>query len=82
MTQPFFLFMNNAAFAALQVNTQQTAARAFMEEVVENLPVVKWRPVAFGDLNADQFAAVAVGDPGTVSDPLIRDAVDLTLLEG
>ncbi len=54
--------MNNAALAALQVDAQQTAVRTFMEEVVENLPVVERRPVAFRNLNTDQFAAVAVGD--------------------
>jgi hypothetical protein len=74
--------MDNAAFTALQVDAQQAAVRAFMEEVVENLPVVKRRPVAFGNLNADQFAAIAVGHPGTVADPVIRDAINLTLLEG
>jgi hypothetical protein len=62
--------MDHAAFAGLQVDAQQ-AAGAFVEEIVENLPVVERRPVAFGNLNADQFAAIAVGHPGTVADPVI-----------
>lgn len=34
------------ALTAAQVDAQQAAVRSFMEEIMENLPVVEWRPVA------------------------------------
>lgn len=63
VAQPFFLFVDHAAFAGLQIDAQQAAAGAFVEEIVENLPVVKRRPVAFGNLDADQLGAISVGHP-------------------
>ena len=39
MAQPFLLFVDHAAFAGLQVDAQQAAMWAFVEEIVENLPV-------------------------------------------
>ena len=68
--------LNNAALRF--AGRQQQTAMDLLEEIVENLPVVERRPVAFRNLNADQFAAVAGSHLGTVSDPLIRDAVNLT----
>ena len=55
---------------------------AFVEEIVENLPVVKRRPVAFGYLNANQFGAIAVGHPGAVAHPVIGHAINFTFLQG
>lgn len=63
MAQPFLLFVDHAAFAGLQVDAQQAAVGAFVEEIMENLPVVERRPVAFGNLDANQFGAIAVGHP-------------------
>ncbi|MNR12193.1 hypothetical protein D3C85_1285350 [compost metagenome] len=53
--------------------------RSFMEEVMENLPVVQRRPVTFCDLNSHQFGAIAVGDPCAVPDPFVRDAINFAL---
>ena len=81
MAQPFPLFVDHAAFAGLQVDAQQAAVGAFVEEIVENLPVVERRPVVFGNLDANQFGAIAVGHPGTVAHPVIGDAIHFTLLQ-
>ena len=81
VAQPFFLFVDHAAFAGLQIDAQQAAAGAFVEEIVENLPVVKRRPVAFGNLDADQLGAIAVGHPGAVANPVIGDAIHFALLQ-
>ena len=56
--------------------------RSFMEEIMENLPVVEWRPVAFGNLNAHQFAAIAVCHPGAIPYPVIANAINFALGEG
>lgn len=74
--------MDHLAFTAAQIDAQQAAVRSFMEEVMENLPVVERRPVAFRNLNAHQFAAIAVCHPGAIPDPVIADAVDFTFGEG
>lgn len=62
VSQPDFPH-GSLALTAAQVDAQQAAVRSFMEEIMENLPVVEWRPVAFGNLNAHQFAAIAVCHP-------------------
>lgn len=49
---------------------------------MENLPVVEWRPVAFGNLNAHQFAAIAVCHPGAIPYPVIANAINFALGEG
>lgn len=67
---------------AAQVDAQQAAVRSFMEEIMENLPVVEWRPVAFGNLNAHQFAAIAVCHPGAIPYPVIANAINFALGEG
>ena len=81
MSQPDLLVMNGGAFTRFQINAQQAAVRPFVEEVVENFPVVEWRPVTSGNLNTHQFGAVAVRDPGAVADPLFRYAVHFALCQ-
>ena len=81
VTQPVLLFVDDAAFTGLQIDPQQAAVWAFMEEVVEDFPVVQWRPVALRDFNAHQFGAVAVGYPGAIADPVVADAIDFTFFE-
>ena len=74
--------MDHLALTAAQVDAQQAAVRSFMEEIMENLPVVEWRPVAFGNLNAHQFAANAVCHPGAIPYPVIANAINFALGEG
>ncbi len=74
--------MDHLARTAAQVDAQQAAVRSFMEEIMENLPVVEWRPVAFGNLNAHQFAAIAVCHPGAIPYPVIANAINFALGEG
>jgi len=50
--------VDHAAFAGLQIDAQQAAVWAFMEEIMEDLPVVQRRPVTFRNFDADQFSAV------------------------
>ena len=82
MSQPDFFLMDHLALSAAQVDAQQAAVRSFVEKVMKNLPVVERRPVAFRNLNAYQFAAIAVCHPGAIADPSLADAVNFTLGEG
>ena len=82
VSQPDFFLMDHLALTAAQVDAQQAAVRSFMEEIMENLPVVEWRPVAFGNLNAHQFAAIAVCHPGAIPYPVIANAINFALGEG
>ncbi|MNB87893.1 hypothetical protein D3C75_348980 [compost metagenome] len=79
VAEPVFLFVDHAAFTGLQIYAQQTAVRAFMEEVVEDFPVVQRRPVAFRNFDPHQLGAVAVCHPGAIADPLIADAIHFAL---
>ena len=82
VSQPDFFLMDHLALTAVQVDAQQAAVWSFVKEVMKNLPVVERRPVAFRNLNAHQFAAIAVCHPGAVADPVIADAINFALNEG
>ncbi|MNP22443.1 hypothetical protein D3C76_1151150 [compost metagenome] len=79
VTEPVFLFVDHAAFAGLQIDAQQAAVRPFMEEVVEDFPVVQRGPVALRNFDTHQFGAVRVGHPGAVADPVVAHAIHFAL---
>lgn len=77
-----FFFMDYLVFIVVQVDVQQVVVWFFMEEIMENLLVVEWCLVVFGNFNVYQFVVIVVCYSGVIFYLVIVNVINFVFGEG